>query len=194
MKRAVVCLFILMPAALCFSQGNQKPSQQSRPDLSGTWELNRAKSDLEDVGGESAVSEVAVIILQHDPEFRVTRRRRSGSFEIVGQALFYTDGRGEANRLIPGREDIKSTTKWEGKKVVTVYTLRRTLPGSVITMDVTDEWKLSDDGRTLTLRTILRYPRGAAGNTIYNPRTSTGGTVYSTTPRREIKRVYNRVS
>src|SRR5205085_12521983 len=117
-----------------------------------------------------------------------------GSFEMLGQAVFYTDGRGETNPLMPGQEAIKSTTKWEGKKIVTRYTLRRTLPGSVITVDVVDEWKLSDDGRTLTLRTTFRYPRGATGNTIYNPRTSTGGTVYSTTPRREIKRVYNRVS
>jgi hypothetical protein len=61
-----VCCFILicalgtMPAP---AQGKQKPSK-TKPDLTGTWLLDRAKSNV----GQSATPDQPLKIAHHDPD------------------------------------------------------------------------------------------------------------------------------
>jgi hypothetical protein len=179
MKKSIVCLLILWCASYGFAQ-----SKQVRPDLTGAWELNKAKSDLRDDRYALSLEEAGVTILNHDPELRLTRRFRSGNFGPA-EAILYTDGRGETNAALMGQDAIKSTTKWEGKKLISRYVLRRTVAGSPETVDVIDEWKLSDDSRTLTLTTTLRYLLRAVDAEHKPP-------FLGRVPRLWVKRVYER--
>lgn len=188
MKKIIVCLFLLWCATTAFAQGNQtKPARQIRPDMSGTWELNKAKSDLRDDRYALSLSEVGLTILQHDPELKLARRFRSGSSDSEKPSLFYTDGRGETNADARDQDAIKSKTNWDGKKLISRYVLRRAVAGNHETVDVIDEWRLSDDGGTLTLKTTLRY--NLRGTTSDNPRPFLGRV-----PRLWLKRVYDRVA
>ena len=192
MKKIIVGLLLLWCAVIGFAQSNQtKPAKQSRPDLSGTWELNRAKSDLRDDERYAlSLNETGLTILQHDPEFKLTRRFHSGNSDSERPSLFYTDGRGEKNADTTDQDAVKSDTRWDGKKLISRYALRRAVAwshGTVDVVDVIDEWKLSDDGKTLTLTTTLRYLlRGADAE--HSP------PFRGYVPRLWLKRVYDRVA
>ena len=76
---------------------------------------------------------------------------------------------------------MKSKTTWSGNKLVTRSTLRSLIAGRELEFDIIDEWKLSQDGKTLT----------QTSRTVFNPDSSTG--VFIPANRPDIKRVYNRV-
>ncbi len=75
----------------------------------------------------------------------------------------------------------KSKTTWSGNKLVTRSTLRSLIAGRVLEFDIIDEWKLSQDSKTLrqTSRTVFRQ--------------DTSGGVFVPANRPDTKRVYNRV-
>lgn len=185
MKKIIACLFILWGAEASFAQSGQtKSTRQARPDLSGTWELNVARSDLRDDRYALSLNEAGVTILHHDPEFKLERRFRQGNL-LTEDSIFYTDGRGESNATQTSQGTVKSSTRWEGRKLVSRYALRRVVAGKQETVDVVDEWSLSGDGRTLTLVTTLRYILRA---TDAEHRPPFRGYV----PRLWLKRVYDR--
>ena len=188
MKKAVIFLSIFCGAAAGLAPGQTKPV---RPDLSGTWELNRAKSDLSDDERYGlSLGEMSLAISHHDPELKLSRRFHSGNSDSESQSLFYTDGRGEANPGAKGQAAIKSNTQWKDKKLISRYALHRAVRssnGTVDVVDVIDEWSLSDDGKTLTLKTTLRYIlRGADAE--HSP------PFRGYVPRLWLKRVYDRAS
>jgi hypothetical protein len=161
MRKLVICLFILLGATLDFGQGQTQPAKQVKPDLTGKWELNRAKSDLsDDERYRMTLGERSLTILHHDPELKLSRRFHSGKSDSESESLFYTDGRGENNVGTTAQNAVKSNTRWEGEKLISRYALRRAVAwsqGTVEVVDVVDEWSLSRDGKTLTLKTTLRY-------------------------------------
>jgi hypothetical protein len=59
------------------------------------------------------------------------------------------------------KELIKSRTRWEGKKIVTRATARKSLRGHLIEYEIFDAWKVSDDGEMLTETTRLVFPPGS---------------------------------
>src|SRR4051812_42781211 len=148
-KTFLACM-LLMTGALCAPLAAQSPVPA---ELSGTWKLNRDKSDLQD-DYRYAVSrdEQSLTIDQRETEVRMTRRYASAD----ANSVIYTDGRGTSNRDTNG-ETIKSTTKWEGKKLISRYAIHRSFQGNSETADVIDEWTVSSDGKTLTLKTTMRY-------------------------------------
>lgn len=117
--------------------------------------------------------------------------------QVTGQDLiYYTDGRGETNRIImflstrvdltPQRHDgiaIKSKTVWSGNKLITrSRSPARSLIGSrLLEFEIIDEWKLSADGKTLTQtsRTLSREDNS--------------GAIFVSANRPDIKKIYNRV-
>src|SRR5881394_3848528 len=150
MVKIFLTCVLLVTGALFAPLAAQSPGP---PELSGTWKLNRDKSDLQD-DYRYAVSrgEQSLTIDQREPEVRLTRRYPSGD----ANSVIYTDGRAESNRDTNG-ETVKSTTKWEGKKLISRYAIHRSFEGNSETVDVIDEWTVSSDGKTLTLKTTMRY-------------------------------------
>jgi hypothetical protein len=191
MKKLIIALLVLWCAQLDFAHGNQaKFVKTLTPDLSGAWKLNRAKSDLgDDNRYELSLNEVGITILHHDPDLNLTRRFRAAKSDTESKWLFHTNGSGETNPGITAREVIKSNTKWEGKKLVSRYLLHREIAwshGTVDSVDVVDEWSLSDDGKILTLKTTLRYMQRGTDAEHSPP-------FKGYVPRLWLKRVYDRV-
>ena len=163
-----------------------------KPDLTGTWLLVTAKSNV----GSSVTSGQPIKIIHHDPEFRITRMVASNG-RVAGQDfVYYTDGRGETNRMVmslrphsylyPERDDkvaIRSKTTWTGNKLVTRSRspARGVIGGQLLEFEIIDEWKLSPDGKTFTLtsRTVSRQDGS--------------GAIFVPANRPDMKRVYNRL-
>lgn len=158
------------------AQDGKNPSQ-TRPDLSGTWERNLAKSKSRgDVVGSSSVT---LTISHKEPELRITARASFKGKETNLDSLYFTDGRGEKSKSrfqsfislgLPGQieglqridSETPSKTKWEGNKLVTRSSINFLVQGNRIEIDLIEARELSSDGKTLTIATSFR----SGGSTI----------------------------
>src|ERR1700682_1846635 len=115
---------------------------QQKPDFSGTWKLNVAKSEFGALPGPESRTDV---ITHKEPSItnNVTADGPQGKQQYT--ISYTTDGKEVVNKIAP--REVKSTVKWVGSSLVVnskfVYN----------DMDVTGEltWVLSADGRTLTI-------------------------------------------
>jgi hypothetical protein len=152
------CLSLLIICSLsCASAAAQKGL-----DLSGTWALDRAKSDFGPFADSPVVrAEVTLVVAHEGPELKISRRETREGQTRTTELAYYTDGRGEMNPSTLGRVGVKSTTKVEGNKVVATSTLtRKGADGKTSTLETTDAWQLSADGRVLTQTTSISYGGG----------------------------------
>jgi hypothetical protein len=105
-------------------------------------------------------------ITYQDPALKIVRTVFVNGQSEQRELTYYTDGRGEVNPAIfwlsttpdpkaQHPKETKSKTKWSGDKIVIRATLRLTAGGHVMEEEVVDEWKVSDDGKTLTQTTHL---------------------------------------
>jgi hypothetical protein len=178
MIKTFLAFVLLVTGALFAPLAAQSPGP---PELSGTWKLNRDKSDLQD-DYRYAVSrdEQSLIIDQREPEVRIMRRYASGD----ANSIIYTDGRSAKNRDTNG-DTVASNTKWEGKNLVSRYAIHRSFKDSPETVDVIDEWTVSSDGKTLTLKTTMRYLQRGTDAAHREP-------FRGNVPRLWLKRIYDR--
>jgi len=131
--------------------------QTNRPNFSGTWELTKIKN-----ARKSKTFEKEIRIIEHkDPLLKVTVRTFQGKKEIVSNRLYYTDKRGEKNRVGKDNKEINTTTRWRRKalliEAIFVRPLNMPPSGSTVRMTETTKWKLSKDGKTLTETTSMRF-------------------------------------
>ena len=154
----LACLSLLMVCAL--AAGAQKA--EGRLDLTGTWELDRARSDFGPLSGSPVVrAEVTLTVTHAGPELKITRRERRDGREQTVALVYYTDGRGEVNPSTLGRVGLRSTTRRDGDRIVSTSTLTRRGPdGKSTTLETVERWQLSRDGRLLTQTTSTSYGGG----------------------------------
>jgi len=167
-------------------------AQQSKPDFSGTWMLDRKKSNVQEL-----VPDRPLRITHSDPEFRYASLiEENGQTKDGQEFVYYTDERGEKNASVmfmmspqnPSsttlnmNQQTASKTKWHGNAIVTTAVLRSIVAGYTLDFNVIDEWKLSADGQTLTQTTRLVYLGSSAP----------GGFIPANRP--DTKKVYNRIS
>jgi hypothetical protein len=115
---------------------------QQKPNFSGTWKLNVAKSDFGMLGGPTSRTDV---ITHKDPSLSDSVSGESAEGKQQYTATYTTDEK-EAQNKIGGR-DVKTTVKWDGNKLV--FTSKLVYEGADVTG--TAIWTLSEDGKTLTL-------------------------------------------
>lgn len=123
MKRILVFLILLSVVA-----GAGAQSRNDAHDFSGTWKRDdsvTSSTTTYSYGvGVSCQPEI-LEILHSSSELQVRSTVRcysvtKGHFEIRGARTYYLDGRGEFNDL-----NGASTTKWDGKKILTLYTAQK---------------------------------------------------------------------
>jgi hypothetical protein len=171
---------LVLATCFCPAPGAQV---RSKPDLSGTWVVDKTRSEKSDNPLED--SETSVTIQQNDPEIRMVRRFSSagGAFEVP--LVYYSDQRGQDYKDPATGQSLKSKTKWDGDKLVRRSVVRRIIMGRIVDVDMIEEWKLSKDGQTLTRKMIYVFPRNAPDRV---------NAVPVAQPTLEIKKVYNRES
>ena len=154
----MLCLLLAACAWAGGAAAARDDKKRARPDLSGTWELDRAKSDFGLFRDRPLSKADSTLVVEHkDPELKITRTLRLGGQQETKQFAYYTDGRGETNPATIGAGEVKSKTKWDGERVAAQSKL--VWPGrdgsAGAELDVTQRWQVSSDGKTLTNSTVL---------------------------------------
>jgi len=126
---------------------------QQKPDFSGTWKLNVAKSEFGALPGpESRVD----VITHKDPSLSVNVTQQVAEGNQQYTANYTTDGKEAVNKI--GPREVKSTMKWSGNNLA--MTSKLVYNDVEVTGQLT--WSLSDDGKT---RTVIIHYASAMGET-----------------------------
>lgn len=171
MRLIFIGMIVLASCTLSLAQGDLKKPAENHPNLSGTWTLDRSKTDdgaYEDTAKDNkfTIPDLTWLITHHDAQIDVSWRESApGSERLIrkGESVYFTDGRGEKN-AITASQSLESTTTWSGRKLVRLYSV----PTRSITefgyrygkVAVTEKWEHSKDSKKLT---ITRSYDGAAG-------------------------------
>jgi len=129
---------------------------QGLPNFSGTWTLDTAKSDFGPMPGPDSV----VMTIDHkDPALKVNVAQKSQMGDATNDSTYTTDGKENTNKMRSpaGEQDVKSTTKWSGKKLAT----SRTIEAQGMSIGIEETWDLSAYGKVLTIDRTLNTPQGA---------------------------------
>jgi hypothetical protein len=125
-------------------------AQAAKPDFSGNWKLNAAKSDF----GAMPTPARTDKIRHNDPILLDSYTQSGPQGEISVDMKYSTDGQ-ETTSSLHG-SDLKSVAKWEGDQLVIEGKL--SLNGAEVTLK--DRWSLSADGKTLTIQRHADTPMG----------------------------------
>lgn len=157
MRKAVISLWMLIAATICFAQSETgRSNKQSKPDLSGIWLLDKSKSSSVDA------DHFTLVIAHLEPEIRMTERLVKDGRQWTKEFVHYTDGRSDAN-VTKGEHYSKTKLKWQGNTLVREHL--HTTFGVKFEMVTTEEWKLSKDNKSLT-RTIVNRQKVSMNETI----------------------------
>ena len=124
---------------------------QSKPDFSGTWTMDAAKSDPapQGRGGGGGGSQT---IKQTATELSVQTEGRQGPQTMV----YKLDGSASTNKVMGrgGEQEVKSTAKWDGSSLVIETT--RDIQG----MSITTKEVRKMDGASMVVETTINTPQG----------------------------------
>jgi hypothetical protein len=125
---------------------------QPRPNFSGSWKQDNAKSSF---GGLAAPISVSDIIAHKEPDIHLTQTVVGPQGDSVTSEHDYaTDGREQTGKSRNYTE--KNSVKWEGNSLV--FESKRDYSGREVI--IRERWTLSSDGKTLTKE---RVSPGATG-------------------------------
>jgi len=145
----------LLAAALVLLLAAPAVSQSAKPDFSGTWTLDVAKSDF---GPAPAPKSIVHVVEHKEPSLKISSTQVTEQGETTNVRNISTDGKENTNtmRAMGGEQEIKSTTAWDANKLVT--NLKVTIQG--MTADIVDSWDLSADGKVLTISRQFKTSQG----------------------------------
>ncbi len=130
-------------------------AQNATPNFTGTWTLDLAKSDF----GPAPPPDSVVMTIDHkEPTVKSTTVQKGSQGDATNESTITTDGKENVNKLRAAGidQDVKSTSKWNGKKLTT----ERALEIQGMTISMNDAWELSGDGKVLTIVREINTPQG----------------------------------
>ncbi len=119
------------------------------PDFSGTWVLNKAKSNFQ-MGRGGGMPEITLKVTQSADSIKVNEQMSS---EMGNRDRVYTlklDGTDQQIQGFMNRPATASAT-WEGNKLLIATTMSFERQGQTMEMATDDTWSLSPDGKMLTI-------------------------------------------
>jgi hypothetical protein len=129
-----------------------------KPDFTGTWKLNLAKSDF---GQAPAPTSMVREVKHAEPNFALKTTQSGQAATFTTEVKFTTDGK-EATNTTP-RGEIKGSMKWDGATLVNEYKTKNPQFGELA---IEDRWALSADGKTLTVKGRIRGDFGEVERTM----------------------------
>ena len=128
-------LFIVLCAGSLAAQGR-------KPNFSGTWKMDPAKSDY---GTMETPQSVTRKIVHEEPNVTMVVTQKNSRGDMTTEFKYATDGKEYVNKTRLG--EARSTLRWDGDALL--LSTRRTVMGRDLRID--DRWTLSADGRTMTI-------------------------------------------
>ena len=133
---------------------------QAKANMSGTWVLDRSRSNFGRFSKEAANAKITMKILHKEPTLKMTRSGTLNGESRSQNLTFYTDGRGETNPGLIDNSQARSKTTWEGTKLVTHSWSSLSVGGESVQLETLERRELSSDGKTLTVSVTASSPRG----------------------------------
>ncbi|MGH9664650.1 MAG: hypothetical protein ACRD9L_09530 [Bryobacteraceae bacterium] len=126
-------------------------SAQAKPNFSGEWKFDAAKSDF----GPMPVPAVFTRAITHtDPKLHIVTTQSGPQGERTTESDYQTDGKEIVHKV--GDREVKSTAAWEGDTLG--ITTKIDVEGGQVVMQ--EKWTLSEDGKTLTSLLHANTPQG----------------------------------
>ncbi len=138
-------------AAACTLVIGLAGAAQAKPNFSGDWKLNAAKSDF---GPMPAPDKMDRKITHEDPSLKYSTTQVSAQGEFTAEMSYTTDGKSTTNKTPRG--EVTGSAKWDGD--VLAIGSKRELQGMEITQN--ERWSLSADGKALTVENKINTPQG----------------------------------
>lgn len=126
-------------------------SAQDKPNFSGSWKMNAAKSDF---GPMPAPDKAERVVAHEEPTLKIKNTQTGQNGDQVTEMEYKTDG--SEFTLKRRNMDIKAVGKWEGAKLV----VKSKFEAQGMEIASTENWTLSEDGKVLTIVTALGTPQG----------------------------------
>ena len=123
---------------------------QSKPDFSGSWKMNAARSDF---GLVPAPASIERKITHAEPSLTIVEAQDAGFGVQTVTRAYTTDGKGST--FTSQGADVNGTAIWEGNEVVVTSEV------AVAMIKFVDRMILSPDGKTLTSVIKLTSPDGS---------------------------------
>ena len=149
MKRAsFVALLLVLGVSSAWAQG-------AKPNFSGTWQLDPAKSEF---GPMPPPTSMVTTIEHKDPKVVIKSAQKSDQGDVVNERTITTDGKPNINKLKTqmGDQDVTSTTNWSGNQLVTEFKMEINGTG----LEFRDTYSLSPDGKMLTVTRDIKSEQG----------------------------------
>jgi len=166
MRKAIV-------AALSVTAFATSMLAQSKPNFSGTWKLNIAKSEF---GPLPAPDSRTDVITHNEPTIKIDVDSKGGQGDFTGTLNYTTDGKEATNKM--GPRDVKSTLGWEGSHLV----VNSKLSFNDAEVTIKSVWTLSDDGKTLSQDAHIISPMGELDTKQVFDRQDAGAATAKATP------------
>ncbi|HEX9869571.1 MAG TPA: hypothetical protein VGC99_13440 [Candidatus Tectomicrobia bacterium] len=140
-------------------------SAEGKVNFSGTWILDKSKSDVSQFIGvgedtdKAQNASMTMVVEQQGASLRVTRILKTQGDERKELHTYKIDGNETTNTGFRG-ETVVARAFWEGDKLVVVSTRTKRVLMKDISGESRGVWSLSPDGKTLTIAAQVNSPRG----------------------------------
>lgn len=134
-------------------------SLSAQPDFSGSWTLNESKSTL---GDGPRMSVTSMTVTQQESLISIDLVQPSWEGEEMKRSEKYTlDGKESVNQGMMN-SSVKTITTWsEDKKELRFgKAIVFDMNGDTMELKITDVWTISDDGKTLTVKSSMKSEMG----------------------------------
>lgn len=178
MKQAVIIFLLVTSAVLCQAQdAGAKNKRGPHPDFSGTWQLDRLKSELSQKVIALSGPAVTLTITHREPELRIVQTTAGRGETTTRQVLYHTDGTGETNpplrSYLSRRSEsqlakrdlapVPSKSEWHGKKLkIRSAVVVLVSEGKQSTVKTEEVWEILSDGETLVQTISFSVKHGQA--------------------------------
>ena len=160
MKRLLMMCVSLCVSVLVASAMSAAPS-----DFSGTWELDKSKSEMAQGGQQGSPDSVTWKITQAKDTVTIETKQVMGGQERPPQTLTYKLDGSETTAEVPGRggqmQKVSLKAKWQGDgKILELTRVRNmNIQGQDITVTNTEHLEL-EGGKVLKVHSIAETPQG----------------------------------
>lgn len=144
-RRIVLCVLALAVAAIA----------ADKPDFTGNWKLDAAKSDF---GQMPAPEKMERLIDHKDPSIKIKTTQSTPNGDRTMDTAYTLDGK-EQKQETP-RGVVMYTPKWEGAIVVIDSKRTMNVQGQQVEITGVERWSLSEDGKTMTVDSKMVAPMG----------------------------------
>ena len=139
-------------------------AQDAPPNFSGKWNLDLAKSDF----GPMPPPESVVHVIEHkEPSVKIVTMQKTAQGEVTNERQLTTDGKESVNKMRMGGRRAGSEVDKQVERQSATTAFKIDMQGNAF--DITDSWKLSDDGKVLTIVRDIKSAQGDfTATTVFN--------------------------